>query len=484
MLSERHWKNMYNGKEEEMDPFITDDFMLHSDTAKELYLQHAEKLPIIDYHNHLNPKDIYEDRGYDNIMEVWLKGDHYKWRAMRANGIPEELITGSGEPYQKFLAWADTVKSSIGNPLYHWTHLELKRYFHIKKTLSPETAEEIWNTCNVLLKTSDFSVRNLLKMQGVKVICTTDDPADDLKWHKKLAEEGCGIQVLPTFRPGKALDIEKSVFPDYVRQLEEVAAIRICELNDLLDALKKRLAYFIEAGCRITDHSLESDFYIPASYIKADSIFQKRLAGSTLSLEDTAMYRGWILTELGKEYARKGLAMQLHIGAIRNNSHRMYERLGADTGFDSLNDLCYAPQLSALLNAMDVTGELPKIIFYYLNPKDVEMLAAMAGNFQSNQEGIRGKVQLGSAWWFCDHKNGMERQMDALADTGLLSTFIGMLTDSRSFLSFPRHEYFRRILCNRVGNYVENGEYPRDMEYLGRLIEDICYNNAKAYFRL
>lgn len=464
--------------------FITDDFMLHTDTAKELFKEHAEKIPIIDYHNHLNPKEIYEDRRYNDITELWLGGDHYKWRAMRANGLPEELITGDGNPHQKFMAWAHTVQNCIGNPLYHWTHLELKRYFHIEKTLSPETAEEIWSTCNALLKTPGFSARNLLKMQGVEVLCTTDDPADDLKWHKKLAEEGCGMQVLPTFRPGKALDIEKSVFPDYVRQLEDVSAVCINTLDILLDVLKGRLSYFIEAGCRITDHSLESEFYLPASYMKVNSIFQKRLAGSIPSLEETAMYKGWLLTELGKEYARKGLAMQLHIGAIRNNSHRMIERLGTDTGFDSLNDFNYAAQLAALLNAMDVTRELPKTILYYLNPKDAEMLAAMAGNFQSNEEGIRGKVQLGSAWWFCDHKNGMEQQMDALADVGLLSAFIGMLTDSRSILSFPRHEYFRRILCNRVGNYVEQGEYPKDKEYLGRLIEDICYNNVKTYLGL
>ena len=447
-----------------MNTIIHDDFLLKTETAKELFHQSAKTAPIIDFHNHLNPQDIYEDRCYDNLSEVWLGGDHYKWRAMRANGVPEELITGDGDPYKKFLAWADTIQNCIGNPLYHWTHLELKRYFGIDDALTPETAPAIWEKCNVLLKTPEYSIRNLLKMQNVEVLCTTDDPIDDLKWHKKLAEEGFEIQVLPTFRPGRDLEMHS--------------------LNDVLQALKKCLTYFIEAGCRVTDHSLESDFFLPASYEEADHIYQKRMRGETLSLEETAKYRGFILTELGREYSRNNLVMQFHIGAIRNNSLRMFQHLGADTGFDSLNDFNYAPQLSALLNAMDLTEELPKTVLYYLNPKDADMLAAMAGNYQSNTQNIRGKVQLGSAWWFCDHKRGMERQMNALADTGLISTFIGMLTDSRSFLSFPRHEYFRRILCNLIGSWVEDGEYPADMPYLNTLIRNICYTNAKQYFQL
>lgn len=403
---------------------------------------------------------------------------------MRANGVPEELITGDGDPYKKFLAWADTIQNCIGNPLYHWTHLELKRYFGIDDALTPETAPAIWEKCNVLLKTPEYSIRNLLKMQNVEVLCTTDDPIDDLKWHKKLAEEGFEIQVLPTFRPGRALDIEKNDFANYIALLGERTDLEMHSLNDVLQALKKCLTYFIEAGCRVTDHSLESDFFLPASYEEADHIYQKRMRGETLSLEETAKYRGFILTELGREYSRNNLVMQFHIGAIRNNSLRMFQHLGADTGFDSLNDFNYAPQLSALLNAMDLTEELPKTVLYYLNPKDADMLAAMAGNYQSNTQNIRGKVQLGSAWWFCDHKRGMERQMNALADTGLISTFIGMLTDSRSFLSFPRHEYFRRILCNLIGSWVEDGEYPADMPYLNTLIRNICYTNAKQYFQL
>lgn len=467
-----------------MRTIIHDDFILKNETARALYHQSAESLPIIDFHNHLNPQEIYEDRCYDNLAEVWLGGDHYKWRAMRANGVPEELITGDGDPYEKFLAWADTVQNCIGNPLYHWTHLELKRYFGIDDVLTPETAPAIWEKCNALLKTPEYSIRNLLKMQNVEVLCTTDDPIDDLKWHKKLAEEGFEIQVLPTFRPGRALDIEKDDFADYIAQLGECTDLEIHSLDDVLQALKKCLAYFIEDGCRVTDHSLESDFFLPASLEEADYIYQKRMSGETLSLEETAKYRGFVLTELGREYSRNNLVMQLHIGAIRNNSLRMFQHLGDDTGFDSLNDFNYAPQLSALLNAMDLTEELPKTVLYYLNSKDADMLAAMAGNYQSNTQNIRGKVQLGSAWWFCDHKRGMERQMNALADTGLISTFIGMLTDSRSFLSFPRHEYFRRILCNLIGSWVEDGEYPADMPYLNTLVQNICYTNAKQYFQL
>ena len=387
-----------------MNTIIHDDFLLKTETAKELFHQSAKTAPIIDFHNHLNPQDIYEDRCYDNLSEVWLGGDHYKWRAMRANGVPEELITGDGDPYKKFLAWADTIQNCIGNPLYHWTHLELKRYFGIDDALTPETAPAIWEKCNVLLKTPEYSIRNLLKMQNVEVLCTTDDPIDDLKWHKKLAEEGFEIQVLPTFRPGRALDIEKNDFANYIALLGERTDLEMHSLNDVLQALKKCLTYFIEAGCRVTDHSLESDFFLPASYEEADHIYQKRMRGETLSLEETAKYRGFILTELGREYSRNNLVMQFHIGAIRNNSLRMFQHLGADTGFDSLNDFNYAPQLSALLNAMDLTEELPKTVLYYLNPKDADMLAAMAGNYQSNTQNIRGKVHLGSAGWFCDHK--------------------------------------------------------------------------------
>lgn len=467
-----------------MNSFIHSDFLLKNKTARILFHQHADRVPVIDYHNHLNPRDIYEDKCYDNLAQVWLGGDHYKWRAMRANGISEELITGNGDPYQKFLAWADTVQNCIGNPLYHWTHMELKRYFGIDTLLNRETAPEIWEKCNALLKEPEYSIRNLLRKQKVSVLCTTDDPIDSLEWHKKLAKEIFEIKVLPTFRPGRALDIEKKDFSEYMRLLGERTEKEIQSFDDMMDALNICLTYFTETGCRVTDHSLESDFFIPTNHDEVDAIFRKRMSGAELSVEESAKYKGFFLTELGKEYARRGLAMQLHIGAVRNNSTRMFEKLGADTGFDSTHDFNYAPQLSALLNAMDITEELPKTILYYLNPKDTEMLASMAGNFQSNERGIRGKVQLGSAWWLCDHKRGMERQMNALADVGLISTFVGMLTDSRSFLSFPRHEYFRRILCNLIGTWVEDGEYPQDIEYLGKLVENVCYQNAKDYFDL
>lgn len=461
------------------------DFLLQTDTAKTLYHEHAGKLPIIDFHNHLDTSAILSDQQYNNIAEVWLGGDHYKWRAMRANGVSEELITGSKTGgFEQFAAWADTIQNAFGNPLYHWTHLELQRYFGIETPLSPASAQTIWDTCNEKLKTPAFSVRSLLQMQNVEVLCTTDDPADDLENHKKLREEGYAIRVLPTFRPEKAIGIEKEGFPEYIHRLESLTGQTLSTAEAVVDCLKERLAYFVEQGCRVTDHSLESSFYVSATTEEINGVYQKRMNGGTLSERECAMYHGYLLTELGREYARKGLVMQLHIGALRNNSSRMFRKLGPDHGYDSPADFNYASELSGMLNAMDETDELPKTVLYYLNPKDAEMLAGMCGNFQGNEQGIRGKVQLGTAWWFCDHKLGMENQIEALESCGLLSAFIGMLTDSRSFLSFPRHEYFRRILCNHIGNAVENGEYPADMDYLGKMVEDICYYNAKAYFNL
>lgn len=466
-----------------MSGFIQDDFLLNSAAAKELYHSHGAKMPIVDFHNHLSPQAIYEDACYSQLAEIWLGGDHYKWRAMRANGVPERLVTGDGAPYEKFMAWADTVQNAMGNPLYHWTHLELKRYFAIDKPLTPDTAKEIWDACNEKLSSPDYSIRNLLRMQRVEILCTTDDPADDLRWHKKLKEvKNLGFSVLPTFRPDKAMGIEKKEFAAYVERLGEVANRNVTSLAELLAALKGRLEYFAQMGCRVSDHSLERNFFLRCDAQEAEEIFQKGLKGCVLADKEIARYKGYLLSELGKEYAGRGIVMQLHIGALRNNSSRLFATLGADVGLDSLNDFNYAPQLSALLDSMDQTNELPKTILYYLNPKDANMLAAMAGNFQSNDEGIHGKVQLGSAWWFGDHKDGIEEQLSALSDVGLISTFVGMLTDSRSFLSFPRHEYFRRILCNKAGAWVENGEYPRDMEFLGRMIENICYFNAVKYF--
>ncbi len=455
--------------------------MLSNETAKTLFTE-VEKAPIIDFHNHLNPKEIYEDNCFDNIAQVWLGGDHYKWRAMRMGGVSEELITGDGAPFDKFMAWADTVQNLIGNPLYHWTHLELQRYFGITKPLSPDTAKEIWDECNAKLKTKEYSVRNLLRMQNVSVLCTTDDPADTLEWHKKIREDGFEIKVYPSFRPEKAVGIEKEGFADYIARLSEASGVKITDVKSLITALENRLDFFIENGCRVSDHSLENDFYIPADYDEVNALFDSRMHGNILSEEEAGKFHGYLYVELGKLYNRKNIVMQLHIGAIRNNSTRFFEKLGVDHGFDSLNDFNYAPQLSALLNAMDYTDELPKVILYCLNPKDTEMLAAMAGNFCSNEQGIKGKVQLGAAWWFCDHKNGMERQIEAMSDVGLISTSVGMLTDSRSFLSFPRHELYRRILCNKIGSWVENGEYPWDKEYLTKLVKRICGINAVEYF--
>lgn len=466
-----------------MKEFMNEDFLLETETAKELYHDCAEKLPIVDFHNHLDTAEMLKDTCYDNLAQVWLGGDHYKWRAMRADGISESLITGekSGTKEQ-FDAWAKTVQDCFGNPLYHWTHLELQRYFGIKKTLSPETADEIWEICNEKLKTPEYSVSGLLQKQRVEILCTTDDPADDLGNHRALKEKGYPVRVLPTFRPEKAINIEKPDFVDYVARLSAVCGKTIDSAERLMDCLKERLAFFQENGCRVTDHSLECRFYLPASTEEVNAIFKKRMDGAVLSEDECTKYRGYLLTELGKEYSRKNLVMQLHIGAMRNNSQRMFEKLGPDHGFDSPADFNYAAELSALLNAMDLTNELPKVVLYYLNPKDADMLAGIAGNFQSNEEETRGKVQLGTAWWFCDHRKGMERQMEALQCVGLLSTFIGMLTDSRSFLSFPRHEYFRRILCNLIGRAVENGEYPADMDYLKKMVSGICYGNAMKYF--
>lgn len=468
-----------------MANFINEDFMIYNDTGKELYQRAARDLPIIDYHNHLSAREIYEDKSYRDLAEVWLGGDHYKWRAMRAAGVPEEYITGKAEPYDKFLAWAGTVQECFGNPLYHWTHLELARYFGIYENLNKETAPAIWEEANRKLR-DGLSARTLLKMQKAEVLCTTDDPADALDWHQKLAADASleGLRVLPTFRPDKAVHLEREDFPAYLEKLGQAAGVEINSVSALLSALELRLEHFLQSGCCVTDHSLEGPFFAEAGEEEVEKIFRRRLEGEQLLPEEQARYKGYLLTRLGRLYADHSLVMQLHIGALRNNSGRNFRQLGVDTGFDSLNDFAYAPQLGRLLDAMDKTNQLPKTVLYCLNPKDTPMLAAMAGNFQENGGNIRGKVQLGAAWWFCDHAHGMEAQLQALMDVGVLPTFIGMLTDSRSFLSFPRHEYFRRILCNRVGEIVEKGQYPRDMGYLGQMVRGICYENARRYFSL
>ncbi len=462
---------------------MDESFLLTNDIAKQLFMEVKDE-PIIDYHNHLNPKEIYEDKCFDNIAEVWLSGDHYKWRAMRANGVSENLITGDGAPFDKFLAWADTVQNLIGNPLYHWTHLELQRYFGITKPLNPDSAKEIWEECNSKLRQKDYSVRNLLRMQNVSVLCTTDDPADSLKWHKLIKEDGFEIQVLPSFRPEKAVGIEKEGYREYIKKLSEASGVNIVDVPTLIEALINRLDFFKENGCRVSDHSLENDFYIPTTLSEVNDIFAKALSGDKLTEEEAGKFHGYMYSNLGKEYAKRNMVMQLHIGAIRNNSKRFFEKLGPDTGFDALNDFNYAPQLAALLSSMDEADELPKTVLYCLNPRDTEMLSVMASTFCSNEVGIKGKVQLGAAWWFCDHKNGMERQIEALSDNGLISTSIGMLTDSRSFLSFPRHELYRRILCNKIGTWVTEGEYPEDISYLRSMVRGVCGENARKYLNL
>lgn len=463
-----------------MKNFMDSDFLLQTDTAKMLYHDAAETMPIFDYHNHLNQKAILEDSQMDNLTQVWLGGDHYKWRAMRAMGVPEELITGNGSDYDKFLAWARTIENSIGNPLYHWTHLELQRYFGITAPLSEATAKQIWDSANEQMRSNEFSVRNLILRQNVKYMCTTDDPADDLEAHKALKNENFGCTVLPTFRPEKAMAIEKPGYADYIAKLSEVSGVDIKNVDDLMKALEKRMDYFISVGCVVTDHSLEGCFYQPATVEDVDRVMKKRLEGEELTAAECGMYKGYVMIALGKMYARKNIVMQLHIGALRNNSSRQLAAIGVDSGFDSMDDIKYASYLSTMLNEMDKENLLPKTVLYSLNPNDNEMLASMAGNFQGG--GIRGKMQFGTAWWFNDHKPGMEAQLTVLSSIGLLSPFIGMLTDSRSFLSFPRHEYFRRILCNVVGNWVENGEYPNHPDFLKEMINNISYNNAYNYF--
>lgn len=463
-----------------MKNFMDSDFLLQTDTAKMLYHDAAETMPIFDYHNHLNQKAILEDSQMDNLTQVWLGGDHYKWRAMRAMGVPEELITGNGSDYDKFLAWARTIENSIGNPLYHWTHLELQRYFGITAPLSEATAKQIWDSANEQMRSKEFSVRNLILRQNVKYMCTTDDPADDLEAHKALKNENFGCTVLPTFRPEKAMAIEKPSYADYIAKLSEVSGVDIKNVDDLMKALEKRMDYFISVGCVVTDHSLEGCFYQPATVEDVDRVMKKRLEGEELTAAECGMYKGYVMIALGKMYARKNIVMQLHIGALRNNSSRQLAAIGVDSGFDSMDDIKYASYLSTMLNEMDKENLLPKTVLYSLNPNDNEMLASMAGNFQGG--GIRGKMQFGTAWWFNDHKPGMEAQLTVLSSIGLLSPFIGMLTDSRSFLSFPRHEYFRRILCNVVGNWVENGEYPNHPDFLKEMINNISYNNAYNYF--
>jgi glucuronate isomerase len=461
-------------------PFLDENFLLESKTAQALFHEYARDLPIIDYHCHLPLAEIDQNRRYANLTQVWLNGDHYKWRAMRANGVDEFYITGKADDYVKFEKWAETTPYTMRNPLYHWTHLELRRYFGIHELLSPHSARAIYDEASALLRTPEYSARQLLRRMNVELVCTTDDPCDDLSAHRRLADEAFAVRVIPAFRPDKAIFIEKPDFSTYLERLSEAAGLAIDNYHDLLEALRRRVDYFHDRGARLADHGLEELYAADYDEKEVDRIFRRRIHGQEIFPGEAIVFKSALLLELGKLYHAKGWTQQFHLGALRNANTRKLRELGPDTGFDSIGDWSQAQGLARFLDRLDLENQLAKTVLYNLNPADNEIFAAMAGNFNDGR--IPGKMQFGSAWWFLDQKNGMEKQINALSNLGLLSRFVGMLTDSRSFLSFPRHEYFRRILCNLFGRDVENGELPNDMEWIGKLIQDICYYNAKEYF--
>ena len=464
-----------------MKSFLDDNFLLENDAGIELFNKYAKDMPIYDYHSHLDAKEIWEDKHFSNITELFLGSDHYKWRLMRANGIKESLITGNESDYNKFLAFAKTLSYAIGNPLYHWTHLELRRYFGTTDILNEKSAPDIWNKVNAHISSDDFSVRNLLRRSNVKLVCTTDDPIDNLEYHIKIQQEGkLSTKVLPTFRPDKAVGINKPGFSEYIKKLGEVCNKEIVYYTDLIECLLSRIEYFHQHGCRIADNDMN---YVPCkktTLAAIDAIFHKGLKGGKISALEEDQYKAYTLYTCAYEYANRGWTMQLHVGAMRNTNSRMLNEVGGDTGFDSINDLNIAQPLASFLDTLDSTNSLPKTIIYVLNPKDNYTLGAMTGNFQ--HEGMLGKIQFGSGWWYNDQKDGIYQQLRAYANLGILGNFVGMLTDSRSFISFTRHEYFRRILCNLLGEWVEKGEYPYDLEMLKEIIEGICFNNAQRYF--
>ena len=464
-----------------MKSFLDKDFLLQTDTAKQLYHQFAKEMPIIDYHNHLLPEQIANDVNFENLTQIWLYGDHYKWRAMRSNGVNEKYCTGDATDYEKFEQWAATVPYTLRNPLYHWTHLELQRYFDVDKILSPDTAKEIYDHCSAKLKTPEYSVRNLLRKMNVKVLCTTDDPIDSLEHHKKIKADGFEIKVLPAFRPDKAMNVDDvDSFNAYVNKLQAVTNILIASWDDYLAALKSRHDFFAENGCCISDHGLEQLYAVDYQESEVRNIFRKLTAGESISQPENIKFKSAMLVKFAEWDHEKKWVQQFHLGALRNNNARMLTTLGADTGWDSIGDFSQAKQLSKFLDRLDSTNQLAKTILYNLNPADNELMAAMIGNY--NDGTVAGKIQYGSSWWFLDQKQGMTQQINALSNLGLLSRFIGMLTDSRSFMSYPRHEYFRRILCNILGEEIENGELPNDLAWTGKVVQDICYNNAKEYF--
>ncbi len=460
---------------------MDENFLLHTETAQKLYHQHAAKMPIFDYHCHINPKDISDDRMFKSITEIWLAGDHYKWRGMRTNGVDERFCTGDGSDWEKFEKWAETVPQTLRNPLYHWTHLELKKFFGINEVLSPKNARKIFDACNEKLQTPEYSCRNIIRMANVHTICTTDDPIDNLQYHQQIKASGFEVAVLPAWRPDKAMMVEDpATYIAYIQQLASVAEIEITTFADLMTALDKRHQYFHENGCRLSDHGLDTAFAEDYTAKEIRAIFTKVRAGNKLNPDEILQFKSCMLYEFGVMDHSRGWTQQLHIGALRNNNTRLFNKLGPDTGFDSIGDRPVAEPLSKLLNKLDTEDKLSKTVLYNLNPSDNELYATMIGNFQDGS--VPGKMQWGSGWWFLDQKDGMEKQINALSNLGLLSRFVGMLTDSRSFLSYTRHEYFRRTLCNILGNDVENGEIPNDMELLGNMVENICFNNAKNYF--
>lgn len=466
-----------------MKPFLGENFFLTNEVSEQLFHDYAKKMPIIDYHCHLSPQEIYENKSFNNLTEAWLYGDHYKWRAMRASGVEERFVTGGPDvsDYDRFLAWSRTVPHTIGNPLYHWSHLELQRFFGIRDLINEKHAPAIWENVNGQLAAGGFAARDLIVKSNVKVIGTTDDPTDTLDYHKKIKElPNFDVKVLPSFRPDKGLEIRRESFLPWIQKLEDVSGLSITNYDRLLDALEARVSFFHEAGGRLSDHALDYVPFAETSKEEAGAIFAKALSGQAVSLEEEQKYKTYTLLFLGRTYASRGWTMQLHINASRNNSSRMFRKLGPDTGFDSINDSDIAYPLMKLLDALDTDDALPKTILYSLNPRDNYILGSLIGSFQGG--GVAGKMQFGSAWWFNDTKEGMIWQMNALANLGLLSRFVGMLTDSRSFLSYPRHEYFRRILCNILGEWVVAGEAPHDMELLGEMVQNISYNNAKQYF--
>jgi glucuronate isomerase len=464
-----------------MKTFMDDNFMLHNKTAERLYHDYARDMPVIDYHCHLPPDEIASDKVFDNMTKIWLDGDHYKWRAMRANGVHEKYCTGGATDRDKFMKWAETVPATLRNPLYHWTHMELQRPFGIKKLLGPDTAEEIYGQCNEMLQSPKFSARNIMRTMKVELVCTTDDPADSLEHHIKTRNDGFEIRVLPTFRPDKAMAVENTEsYNVYIDRLGETAGTVISNFNGLADVLQKRHDFFHEQGCRLSDHGLETFYAEDYTDSEINNIFKSIRSGNNLSEEDVNKFKSAMLVRFAMMDHAKGWTQQFHIGALRNNSTRLFRELGADKGFDSIGDLEVARPMSKFFDRLDVGNKLAKTILYNLNPRDNEVMVTMAGNF--NDGSVPGKMQFGSGWWFLDQKDGMLKQLNALSNMGLLSRFVGMLTDSRSFLSYPRHDYFRRILCNMLGDDIEKGELPNDMELTGAMVKNISYCNAKHYF--